>query len=50
MGRLNLNLWDCGGQKNFMKSYFTQQREIIFKYVQVLIYVFDIDRKEDKIK
>lgn len=23
MGNLTLNLWDCGGQKNFMRQYFT---------------------------
>jgi Ras-related GTP-binding protein A/B len=43
MGNLTLNLWDCGGQKNFMRQYFTTYKETIFKNVEVLIYVFDVD-------
>lgn len=43
MGNLTLNLWDCGGQKNFMRQYFTTFKETIFKNVEVLIYVFDVD-------
>jgi len=45
LGNLVLNLWDCGGQEAFMESYFESQREHIFKGVQVLIYVFDVDSK-----
>ncbi len=41
LGNLTLNLWDCAGQEQFMKNYFTQESETIFKHVQVLIYVFD---------
>ncbi|KAF8564188.1 hypothetical protein P879_10335 [Paragonimus westermani] len=43
---LVLNLWDCGGQDGFMESYFVNQRETIFRNVEVLIYVFDIDNQE----
>mmetsp|Transcript_41956 Transcript_41956/g.48283 ORF Transcript_41956/g.48283 Transcript_41956/m.48283 type:complete len:312 (+) Transcript_41956:166-1101(+) len=43
MGDLVLNLWDCGGQDEFMKNYFNSRREDIFKGVAVLIYVFAID-------
>jgi len=42
LGNLVLNLWDCGGQASFMENYFTSQREHIFKSVEVLIYVFDV--------
>ncbi|KAL4456638.1 hypothetical protein ABPG74_000745 [Tetrahymena malaccensis] len=44
MGNLTLNLWDCGGQDKLMKHYFHQQKETIFKDVEVLIYVFDVDK------
>ena len=42
LGNLMLNLWDCGGQENFMASYFESQKGHIFAQVHVLIYVFDI--------
>lgn len=42
LGNLNLNIWDCGGQKAFMESYFTSQKENIFRNVGVLIHVFDV--------
>eukprot|EP00428_Durinskia_dybowskii_P070224 CAMPEP_0170407198 /NCGR_PEP_ID=MMETSP0117_2-20130122/28120_1 /TAXON_ID=400756 /ORGANISM="Durinskia baltica, Strain CSIRO CS-38" /LENGTH=303 /DNA_ID=CAMNT_0010664431 /DNA_START=71 /DNA_END=982 /DNA_ORIENTATION=+ len=41
LGNLVLNLWDCGGQYRFFESYF--ENETIFRNVEVLIYVFDID-------
>jgi Ras-related GTP-binding protein A/B len=43
LGGLLLNLWDCGGQYRFYESYFDSQRDTIFRNVEVLIYVFDID-------
>eukprot|EP00127_Corallochytrium_limacisporum_P000757 Clim_evm43s25 gene=Clim_evmTU43s25 len=46
LGNLVLNLWDCGGQELFMEKYFASQRDHIFKNVEVLIYVFDIESKE----
>lgn len=46
LGNLVLNLWDCGGQDTFMENYFESQRDQIFRNVEVLIYVFDIDSNE----
>jgi Ras-related GTP-binding protein A/B len=43
LGNLVLNLWDCGGQYRFYENYFDAQRDTIFRNVEVLIYVFDID-------
>jgi len=40
---LVLNLWDCGGQDAFYESYFERDRETIFRGVEMLIYVFDIE-------
>ncbi|CCE82379.1 Piso0_002103 [Millerozyma farinosa CBS 7064] len=45
LGNMTLNLWDCGGQDAFMDSYFTTQKDHIFKMVQVLIHVFDVESK-----
>eukprot|EP00160_Parvularia_atlantis_P019167 Unigene7391_Nuclearia_a/m.22746 Unigene7391_Nuclearia_a/g.22746 ORF Unigene7391_Nuclearia_a/g.22746 Unigene7391_Nuclearia_a/m.22746 type:complete len:302 (-) Unigene7391_Nuclearia_a:124-1029(-) len=46
LGNLNLNLWDCGGQDAFMENYFASQRDHIFRNVEVLIYVFDVESRE----
>lgn len=46
LGNLVLNLWDCGGQKVFMDSFLTTQRDTIFRNVEVLIYVFDVESDE----
>lgn len=46
LGNLVLNLWDCGGQDTFMESYFASQRDNIFRNVEVLIYVFDVESRE----
>ncbi|XP_022218372.1 ras-related GTP-binding protein A [Drosophila obscura] len=46
LGNLVLNLWDCGGQEGFMKQYIAQQRDNIFRNVEVLIYVFDVESQE----
>ena len=43
LGDLVLNLWDCGGQDAFYESYFERDRESIFRGVELLIYVFDIE-------
>ncbi|OBA21115.1 hypothetical protein METBIDRAFT_41138 [Metschnikowia bicuspidata var. bicuspidata NRRL YB-4993] len=45
LGNMTLNLWDCGGQDVFMENYFTAQKDHIFKMVQVLIHVFDVESK-----
>lgn len=46
LGDLVLNLWDCGGQEGFMENYFSSQRDNIFRSVEVLIYVFDVESRE----
>jgi len=46
LGNLVLNLWDCGGQEAFMENYFSSQRDHIFRNVEVLIYVFDVESRE----
>jgi Ras-related GTP-binding protein A/B len=46
LGNLILNLWDCGGQEAFMECYFAAQKDNIFKNVEVLIYVFDVQSQE----
>ncbi|KAF9184514.1 hypothetical protein BGZ50_003614 [Haplosporangium sp. Z 11] len=46
LGNLVLNLWDCGGQETFMENYFASQRDHIFKNVEVLIYVFDVESRD----
>lgn len=43
LGDLQLDLWDCGGQDKFLQSYFESQRDIVFRNVAILIYVFDIE-------
>jgi len=43
LGDLLLNLWDCGGQDAFYESYFERDRETIFRSVELLIYVFDVE-------
>lgn len=65
LGNLVLHLWDCGGQEAFMENYLVSQKDQIFKNVQVgyrqwkgliieetlqvLIYVFDVEsREQDK--
>ncbi|CAN3375075.1 hypothetical protein DIURU_005620 [Diutina rugosa] len=45
LGNMTLNLWDCGGQDVFMDNYFGSQQDHIFKMVQVLIHVFDVESK-----
>ncbi|CAF0840814.1 unnamed protein product [Brachionus calyciflorus] len=46
LGNLVLNFWDCGGQEAFMEHYFTAQRDNIFRNVEVLIYVFDVESRD----
>ncbi|VDN51293.1 unnamed protein product [Dracunculus medinensis] len=46
LGNLVLHLWDCGGQEVFMENYLASQKDQIFKNVQVLIYVFDVESRE----
>jgi len=46
LGSLVLNLWDCGAQDAFMENYFESQRDQIFRNVEVLIYVFDVESQD----
>ncbi|CUS15033.1 unnamed protein product [Tuber aestivum] len=46
LGNLTLNLWDCGGQDAFMENYLATQRDHVFRNVEVLIYVFDVESRE----
>lgn len=46
LGNLVLNLWDCGGQEAFLENYITSQSEHVFRNVEVLIYVFDVESRE----
>eukprot|EP01083_Nonionella_stella_P016569 46267_1 len=39
---LKLDIWDCGGQPLFMKSYFESQRPLVFNNVKIVIYVVDV--------
>eukprot|EP00033_Pygsuia_biforma_P003819 GCRY01004186.1.p1 GENE.GCRY01004186.1~~GCRY01004186.1.p1 ORF type:complete len:301 (+),score=83.51 GCRY01004186.1:177-1079(+) len=48
LGDLVLNLWDCGGQEAFMENYFASQRDHIFRNVEVLIYIFDVESRESQ--
>ena len=50
LGNLVLNLWDCGGQDAFYENYFTSQRDHIFRSVQLLIYVFDIESRNLEVR
>lgn len=36
----------CRRQEAFMENYFTSQRDNIFRNVEVLIYVFDVESRE----
>ncbi|PVU86989.1 hypothetical protein BB561_006489 [Smittium simulii] len=46
IGDLHLNIWDCGGQRRFMNNYITDQKEHLFKDAEVLIYVFDVETRD----
>lgn len=46
LGNLVLNLWDCGGQYRFYENYFDAQKETMFRNVELLIYVFDVESTE----
>lgn len=42
LNNLHLNLWDCGGQKDYVTKYLTNQKEYIFRSVTVMLFVFDV--------
>lgn len=41
-----LNLYCVFSQEAFMENYFASQRDRIFKNVEVLIYVFDVESRD----
>jgi len=43
LGNLHLHLWDCGGQDDFYKNYLDNMRDHIFRSVELLVYVFDVE-------
>ena len=43
---LSLSLCNACSQEVFMDNYFTSQRENVFRNVEVLIYVFDVESRE----
>jgi len=47
LGNLHLHLWDCGGQDDFYRNYLENMRDHIFRSVELLIYVFDVDSAEE---
>ncbi|CBH17257.1 ras-family member, GTP-binding protein, putative [Trypanosoma brucei gambiense DAL972] len=42
LNNMYVNLWDCGGQQQYVAEYLNRQRECIFRNVGVLLFVFDI--------
>jgi len=47
LGNLVLHLWDCGGEQAYRESYFIPgQKDTIFRDLEVLIYVFDVESRE----
>ena len=44
LGSLHLALWDCGGQDQYLDSYFEARRAETFGAAAVLIFVLDADR------
>ena len=44
--RLDLRLLFFSSQEAFMENYFASQRDNIFRNVEVLIYVFDVESRE----
>ena len=48
LGDLVLNIWDCGGQEAFIDRYLSSQKDHIFRNVEILIYLFDVESKDVK--
>lgn len=44
MGNMMLNLYDCGGQNEFIKQYLDSKREQIFGCVEVFVFVIEAER------
>ena len=45
LGNLVLHLWDCGAQSQYFESHL--QRDVMFRGVEILIYVFDITTMDE---
>jgi Ras-related GTP-binding protein A/B len=37
LGKLVMNIWDCGGKEDLMEKYFDRKRENILRNVEVII-------------
>ena len=48
MGNLSFNLFDCGGQEDFIKQYFETKRDSIFSHVEVLIFVVEAENPNNR--
>lgn len=46
MGNMMLNLYDCGGQNEFIKQYLDSKREQIFGSVEILVFVIEAERSK----
>lgn len=44
MGNMMLNLYDCGGQNEFIRQYLESKREQIFGCVEILVFVIEAER------
>ena len=50
MGNMMLNLLDCGGQYEYYKQYFESKKEQIFSNVEVLVFVIEAEKNQEKTK
>ena len=48
MGNLSFNLFDCGGQGDFIKQYFETKKESIFSNVKVFIFVVEAENYNNR--
>mmetsp|Transcript_15182 Transcript_15182/g.15736 ORF Transcript_15182/g.15736 Transcript_15182/m.15736 type:complete len:311 (+) Transcript_15182:24-956(+) len=46
MGNMMLNLYDCGGQNEFIKQYLDSKREQIFGCVEILVFVIEAEKSK----
>ena len=46
MGNMMLNLYDCGGQNEFIKQYLDSKREQIFGLVEILVFVIEAEKSK----
>ena len=48
LGKLYLDLYDCGGQEDFVKQYLESRRDKIFSDVGVLIFVVEAENYDNR--